>query len=452
MSATSSPVSGPAYPDPVALTQRLVRFDTTNPPGNEGQCIEHIKSLLDGAGVWNQVFVRSPGRPNLIARLPGDGAAPPLLLQGHVDVVPADPAHWQRPPFSGDLVDGYLWGRGSLDMKSGVAMMLHAILRAKADGMTPAGDIVLALVCDEEAGGDQGARYLVEHHREQFDGVRYAIGEFGGFSFRLGRRRFYPIMVSEKQVCHLRATFRGVSGHASLTQQDNPVTGLARFLQRVQSRKLPIHVTPEAQMMFQAIGKHLPLPGRAGIAALLNPRFTALTLRLLGPRGRTFGPLFRNTVTPTLVRGGERINVVPNEVSVDLDGRLLPGLDPELLIAELTELAGTGPAGAGAEIEVLRYDPGPERPDMGLFDTLSSVLRAADPEGIPVPMLMPAATDGRLFARLGIQTYGFLPMLLPDTLDFAATIHGPDERVPVSAINFGADAMYSLLKRYGRSA
>lgn len=335
-------------------------------------------------------------------------------------------------------------------MKSGIAMMLYAMIRAKADGMTPAGDIVLALVCDEEAGGDLGARYLVENHPEQFDGVRYAIGEFGGFSFNLGRRRFYPIMVSEKQVCHLRVTFRGVSGHASLTQQDNPMTGLARFLQRVQSRQLPVHVTPESRMMFQAIGKHLPLPARAGIAALLNPRFTALALRLLGPRGRTFSPLFRNTVTPTLVRGGEQINVVPNEVSVDLDGRLLPGLGPEQLVSELAEVAGAGPE-APINIEVLRYDAGPSRPDLGLFDTLSSVLKEADPEGIPVPMLMPAATDGRLFARLGIQIYGFLPMLLPDTLDFAATIHGPDERVPVDAINFGAGAVYRLLQRYGRS-
>lgn len=450
MSATPSPVSDEHdCVDPVALTQRLVRFNTSNPPGNERQCIEHIRALLDRAGIQNRVLAKSPGRLNLIARLPGDGSALPLLLQGHVDVVPADPAHWQQPPFSGNVVDGYLWGRGSLDMKSGIAMMISALVRARADGMTPAGDIVLALVCDEEAGGDQGARYLVENHREQFDGVKYAIGEFGGFSFNLGRRRFYPIMVSEKQVCHLRATFRGVSGHASLSQQDNPMTGLSQFLQRVQSRELPIHVSPEARMMFQAIGKHLPLPARAGLAMLLNSHFTAPTLRLLGPRGRTFGPLFRNTVTPTLVRGGEQINVVPTEVSVDLDGRLLPGLSPELLIAELTELAGAG--ATGAKIEVLRHDAGPERPDLGLFDTLNSVLKEADPAGIPVPMLMPAATDGRLFARLGIQTYGFLPMLLPDSLDFASTIHGPDERVPVNAIKFGANAVYRLLQRYGRS-
>ena len=446
VSTPSSPDS--AYLDPVALTQRLVRFDTTNPPGNEGRCVEHIKELLDAAGIQNQVFAKTPGRPNLIARLPGDGSAAPLLLQGHLDVVPANPDHWQRPPFGGELVDGFLWGRGSLDMKSGVAMMVYAILRAKSDGMTPAGDIVLALVCDEESGGDQGARYLVEEHPEQFQGIKYAIGEFGGFSFSLGGRRFYPIMVAEKQVCHLRVTFRGVGGHASLTQQNNPMTGLARFLQRVESQKLPTHVTLEARTMFQAIGRHLSPPARAGIAALLNPRFTGLALRLLGARGRTFAPLFRNTVNPTVVRGGDQINVVPGEVFLDLDGRLLPNFTPEQLISELRTLTG---ASSDIEIEVLSYDQGPKKPDMGLFDTLSSVLQESDPEGIPVPMLMPAATDGRLFARLGIQTYGFIPMLLPKTLDFAATIHGPNERVPVDAINFGAAAIYRLLQRYGRT-
>ena len=144
MSATSFSISASACLDPVALTQRLVRFNTSNPPGNERQCIEHIWGLLDAAGIQNQVFARSAGRPNLIARLPGDGSAPPLLLQGHIDVVAADPDRWQRPPFGGDLVDGYLWGRGSLDMKSGIAMMLYALVQAKTDAMTPAGDIVLA--------------------------------------------------------------------------------------------------------------------------------------------------------------------------------------------------------------------------------------------------------------------------------------------------------------------
>jgi acetylornithine deacetylase/succinyl-diaminopimelate desuccinylase-like protein len=354
----------------VALTQQLVRFDTTNPPGNEALCIEHIKSLLDSAGIQNEVLAKTPSRPNLLARLPGDDTAAPLLLQGHVDVVPAGPTPWRQPPFSGNLVDGFLWGRGSLDMKSGIAMMLYTIMRAKTDGTTPAGDIVLAVVCDEESGGEQGVRYLVEEHAEQFQGIKYAIGEFGGFSFELGGRRFYPIMVAEKQVCHLRVTFRGAGGHASLNQQDNPMTGLATFLQRVQSSPLPTHVTLEAKMMFQAIGSHLSPLAHAGIAALLNPRFSSLTLKFLGAKGRTFAPLFRNTVSPTVVRGGEQINVVPGEVTLDLDGRLLPNFSPEQLVSELRAITGSD---AAIEIEVLSHDPGPKQPDMGLFDTLSSV-------------------------------------------------------------------------------
>ena len=181
--------------------------------------------------------------------------------------------------------------------------------------------------------------------------------------------------------------------------------------------------------MFRAIGRHISLPARAGIAALSNPRFTASTLRLMGAKGRTFSPLFRNIVTPTSVRGGDRIS---------------PNLSPELLMSELRGI--DGPA---FEIEVLSHDSGLQRPDLGLFETLSDVLKESDPDGIPVPM--PGATDGRLFARLGIQTYGFLPILLPGTLDSAAPIHGPDERVPVDAINFGAGAIYRLLQRYGRT-
>ena len=307
---------------------------------------------------------------------------------------------------------------------------------------------MLAFVCEEEAGGHHGARFLVEEHPEQFQGIKYAIGEFGGFSFDLSGRRFYPIMVAEKQVCHLKVTFRGTIGHASLTQSGNPMTSLAAFLQRIQSRQLPVHVTPEARLMFGSIGKHLSLPARGGLAALLNPRLTALTLRLIGVKGRTFAPLFRNTVNPTVVRGGEQINVVPNKVSVELDGRLLPNFSPEQLVSELKQATGSVD---NVEYEVLSHDVGSKQPDMGLFETLSGVLRETDSSGIPVPMLMPAATDGRLFARLGIQTYGFLPMQLPHTMDSAAGIHGPDERVPVDAINFGAQAFYSLLQRYGRT-
>ncbi len=423
----------------------MVRYDTSNPPGNERECANYLKSILEEGGINCELIGSSPNRPNLIARLPGQGKAPPLLLQGHMDVVPAPAEGWQHPPFEGAIVGDYMWGRGALDMKSGIAMMVSALLRTKLEGLSPPGDVVLALVADEEAGGDGGTRYLVERHPERFDGVKYAIGEFGGFTFHLGGRRFYPIMVAEKQVCRLRVTARGTSGHGSLFQQDNPMGIMGKFLQMVQTRDLPTHITPVTRMMFQAIGKHLPWASRAGIGALLRPALTGRALRLMGAKGQTFNPLFRNTVNATMLRGGDQVNVVPREVTAELDGRILPGFGPDDLVNEIRAIAGPE---VGVDIEVTHFDPGPSTPTMGLFQTLAKLLKEEDDGAVPVPMLMPASTDGRLFAKLGIQTYGFLPMRLPEGFDFADTIHGSGERIPVEAIGFGAKAIYKLLQRF----
>ena len=429
----------------LALTlQELIRFDTTNPPGNEAACATYINSLLTQAGVEPIILAKSLGRPNLIARLPGQGKAPPLLLYGHLDVVTTAAQEWQHPPFEGRLIDGYVWGRGALDMKGGVVMLLEAFLRAKAEGLRPAGDVLLALVSDEEAGGFYGARYLVEEHPCLFQGIRYAIGEFGGFSFFLGRQRFYPIMVAEKQVCRLRATLRGFGGHGSLSSGGGAMARLGSMLQDLDRGQMPIHVTPVACMMVDDLKSNLSFPAGLVLCQLLNPRFTNRILRLMGTKGQVFDPLFRHTVNATMVQGGEKVNVLPSEIVVDLDGRLLPGFGPEDMLAEVGQIIGPD-----VELEISRYDPGPAEPDMGLFPILSDILRAADPAAVPVPMLLPGATDGRLFARLGIQTYGFLPMPLPPGFNFIETIHGSDERIPVEALGFGAEAIYQLICRFG---
>ncbi|MCA9993797.1 MAG: M20/M25/M40 family metallo-hydrolase, partial [Anaerolineales bacterium] len=196
----------PIYERPAALLQQLIRFDTTNPPGNEAACVGYIDGLLRQAGIETTLLALDPNRPNLIARLPGRGEAPPLLLQGHVDVVTTAGQVWQQPPFAANLVDGYIWGRGAVDMKGGVAMMVSAFLRAAAENLDTAGDLILAIVSDEESGGIYGAKFLAQQHPEQFAGVQYAIGEFGGFTMYVGGQRFYPIMVTEKQICSLKAT------------------------------------------------------------------------------------------------------------------------------------------------------------------------------------------------------------------------------------------------------
>jgi acetylornithine deacetylase/succinyl-diaminopimelate desuccinylase-like protein len=430
---------------PAELLRQLIRFDTTNPPGNERACVEWVDGLLREAGLETTIVAADPDRPNLVARLPGVGTAPPLLWQGHVDVVTTAGQTWTHPPFEAVEDGGYVWGRGTLDMKSGVAMMLHAILRAAAEGVRPGGDIVLAVLADEEAGGDLGALHLVTERPDLLDGVRYALGEFGGFSQEIAGRRFSPIQVSEKQMCWLRATVRGPGGHGSLPMRGGTMARLAQLLRTLDRRRLPVHVTPVVERQIGAIADELPAPLGAVLRRLLDPRLTDRVLGLLGERGGFFDPLLHNTVNATIVQGGEKVNVIPSEAAVTLDGRLLPGQSPDDLVRELEQLLGTD-----VEFQVERAEPGPPEPDFGLFDLLAGVLRDADPATTPVPLLLAAITDARHFGRLGIQGYGFTPMQLPADLRFTELIHAADERIPVDAVAFGADAYFRVLERYGR--
>ena len=312
MSTDSS--SNPAYLDSVALTQRLVRFDTTNPPGNEVQCIEHIKALRDDAGIQNQVLAKAPGRPQ---------SHSPAARRRHSRTFAASRPHrrgackpravaastlWWRPGRRVSLVTGFA------GQKNGIAMMLHAILRAKTDGMTPAGDIVLAVVSDEKSGGAI-LRDQVRHRRVrrvQLSNGRAAVLPDHG-------RRKAGLPSSGDLPGHRRPRISGRTTQPN--DRDGPVPTAGPIPAISDPRN-----APEARIMFQAIGRHVSLPARAGIAALLNPRFTASTLKLMGGKGRTFSPLFRNTVNPISVRRGGPINVVPDKASVDLDGRILPNL------------------------------------------------------------------------------------------------------------------------------
>ncbi len=444
MTATSA--DSALYTRPAELLQRLIRFDTTNPPGAEAACIAYVHDLLTAAGIPAAILAHDPARPNLLARLPGRGTAPPLLLQGHVDVVTTANQAWQHPPFGGEIHDGYLWGRGALDMKGGVAMMVAAVLRAQAAATPPPGDVLLLLVSDEEAFGIEGTGFLIRDHADRFAGVHYALGEFGGFPLRLAGQVFYPIMVAEKQSCRVRATVRGPGGHASQPIRGGAMAQLGTLLRRLDGARLPVHITPVVKHMIEAMVPVLPAALGQPLSALLDPAQTDTVLDGMGPTGKLFDPVLHNTVSPTIVTGGEAANVHPSRIMLELDGRTLPGYGPADLAAELRAWSGTG-----VEWEVTGENAGPAAPDLGLFPTLAAVIRAADPQAIPLPTLMPFVTDGRYFARLGIQTYGFLPMNLPPDFDFQATIHAADERIPVAAVAFGANAIYEVLQRFGEA-
>jgi acetylornithine deacetylase/succinyl-diaminopimelate desuccinylase-like protein len=429
--------------DVVDLLGDLLRFDTTNPPGNESACIAHVQRLLEEAGVETRIVAKEEARPNLIARVRGAGEAPPLLLYGHVDVVTTSGQEWTHPPFGGELVDGWVWGRGALDMKGGVAMIVDAFLRAARGELRPRGDVILAVLSDEENGGDFGARFLAEEHADLFEGVRHALGEFGGASQSIGGRRFYPIQVAEKQICWLRGRVRGPGGHAALGVRGSAMGKTGRILARLDSGRLPVHVTPVARAWIEGMAAALPNPQSLVLRSLLDPRLAELTLRAPVPQLRILDRALRNTVTATIVHGGSKINVVPSEIELELDGRSLPGFGPDELIREVRALVGPE-----LELEVVRHDPYPPHSDLSQMDALSGILRELDPEAVPVPMLQVGVTDGRFFASIGIQTYGFLPLRLPDDFDFTKLIHAADERVPADAIRFGADAVGRVLERY----
>ena len=422
--------------DVATLLQELIRFDTTNPPGNEEACVAHIEALLHGNGIETERYEKARGRANLVARHRGTKDCPPLMLYGHVDVVTTVGQTWTHPAFGGELHDDAIWGRGALDMKGGVAMCVRAFVDAAARNTdTP---LVLLILSDEENGGEYGAAFMADEHADALGGAKHALGEFGGASQTIAGTRFYPIQVAEKQICWLKMTVRGPGGHGAMGVKGSAMRRLGDALRALDEHDLPIHITPVVRTWVETMAEHLPV-----LRGLLDPATADETVAALGPQGRIFGRVIRNTVSPTIVRGGDKINVIPSVVEVELDGRSLPGQTPADLIREVHELVGDE-----IELELVRHDPGPPDADLSQFELLADVLRDLDPDGIPVPMLQAGVTDARHLSRAGVQSYGYLPLRLPDDFEITPLIHNADERVPADALQFGVDAIARVIDRY----
>jgi len=432
----------PIYENPAELLQTLIRFDTTNPPGNERACIEYLNGLLKDSGFDTTILAKTPERPNLITRLIGEGKAPPLLLYGHVDVVSTQNQKWTYPPFEGVISDGFIWGRGAIDNKHAISMYLCALLKAKAENLSLPGDVIFAATADEEVSSKYGAKFLVEEHPQLFESVKYGLSEFGGFNMQMAGKRIYPIQISEKQNCAMRLDFHGVGGHASMPVRSGAMAKMAAALRTLDRNMLPVHITPPVQLMIEYIAK--AIGGAAGVVLhqLLNPIATNMVLKILGKQATLFSPILHNTVSPTMVQASDKVNIIPSTVSLGVDGRLLPGFSPDDMQRELHSLLGQD-----FDIEIVQHNPTTYKLDMGLFDTLSGILQESDPQGIPIPYVGSWVTDARFFNRLGIQTYGFTPLRVPDDFDMTGLAHGADERVPITALEFGVHAVYKAIQR-----
>ncbi|MDK1473564.1 M20/M25/M40 family metallo-hydrolase [Streptomyces sp. 549] len=437
-SATASAGAVTGEDEVVGICRDLIRIDTSNYGGGEGPgeraAAEYVAEQLAEVGLEPQIFESQPGRASTVARIEGaDPSRPALLIHGHLDVVPADAADWRHHPFSGEIADGCVWGRGAVDMKDMDAMTLAVVRDRMRSGRKPPRDVVLAFLADEEAGGVYGARHLVDRHPGLFEGVNEAIGEVGGFSFTVNDNlRLYLIETAQKGIHWMRLTVEGTAGHGSMTNNDNAVTELCEAVARLGRHKFPVRVTKTVRSFLDELSDAL--------GTELDPEDMEETLAKLGGIAKIIGATLQNTAAPTQLSAGYKVNVIPGQATAHVDGRFLPGYEEEFL-ADLDRALGP---------RVRRVDDHADRAlettfDGALVDAMQSSLKAEDPAARAVPYMLSGGTDAKHFDDLGIRCFGFAPLKLPPELDFAGMFHGVDERVPVDGLKFGVRVLDRFL-------
>jgi len=431
----------------VELTSQLIRIDSTNTGDpatvvGEQEAAEWVVRQLEEVG-YPTTLVESgmPGRANVFCRLEGaDRSRGALLVHGHLDVVPAEPADWSVHPFSGAVADGYLWGRGAVDMKDMVGMTLAVARQFKTEGVLPPRDIVFAFLADEEAGGAWGSHWLVEHRPELFTGITEAVGEVGGFSITVGRpdgtdARLYLVETAEKGIAWMRLRAKARAGHGSFLHPDNAVTMLAQAVARLGTHTFPLVMTESVSQFLAAVTEETGLT--------FDPNSPDLdgTLEKLGSISRIVGATLRDTANPTMLQAGYKANVIPQTAEAVIDCRVLPGRQAAFE-REVDALLGPD-----VEREwVTHLEPYETTFDGDLVDAMNAAVLAHDPDGRTVPYMLSGGTDAKAFAKLGIRCFGFSPLRLPPELDFAALFHGVDERVPVESLRFGTRVLEHFLR------
>ncbi len=438
----------PMGQDAIKHLAALIRFDTTNPPGNETPAAEYIAGMLASAGIEATLLGAEPTRHNVVARLPGDGSKAPLLLAAHLDVVGVERDKWRHDPFGGEIHDGYLWGRGTIDMKQMAIMSTLVVMRLKQEGVALARDVIIAGVADEEAGCDLGSKWLVDNHPDMVR-AEYVIGEAGGFTVHLGGRALYPIGIAEKGMVWLKLKVKGTPGHGSVPRDDNAVARLGALVHRLGTTRLPQHRTRVTDAYLKAVAATQKFPLNVLLPRLHLPALAKVILDRFPDRGaaNALAAVLSNTATPTMLRAGDKINVVPGAAEAFVDGRTLPGETAASLIAEIRKVAEDL---GEFDIEIVKEMPPVETsPDTPLWSIIGEVMRAHAPDGALVPLLMPGFTDAKQWSRLGAKCYGFMPTKFPeDGPKFSDMFHGHDERIPVDGLAWGVEVLYEVVKRF----
>ncbi len=422
----------------ISICQEMIRIPSVNfgdGVGDERSMADYVAKKLAEVGIDSELIVTGENRVNVVAKIVGvDQDRPGLVVHGHLDVVPASADDWTVDPFGGEIKDGYLWGRGAVDMKDMDAMILATVRAWKRSNYQPPRNILLVFFADEEAGSEYGSRYLVKNRPEIFEGYSEAISEVGGFSVTItGGHRLYFIESAQKGINWLQLKASGEAGHGSFINPKNSISKLAAAVARIGSYEWPQVETKTGRKFWSKIAE---LTGEKYDPANVRP-----LLKHIGGAARMMGATIQNTSNPTMLNAGYKANVIPQHATAVVDGRFLPGFEDDL-INTVKKLSGDE-----IEVEVLVRDKALEVDFEGpLVDAMKAAIAKYDPEGIPVPYLMSGGTDNKALSDLGIIGYGFSPVRLPSDLDFFALFHGVDERIPIDGLRFGVKVLNEFLQ------
>lgn len=425
------------HAEAISICQTLIRIPSVNfgdGKGDESAVAAKVVELLGEVGIDSKIYESAPGRCNVIAHIKGSNQdRPGLVVHGHLDVVPASAEDWSVDPFSAEIKDGMIWGRGAVDMKNMDAMIIAIFRMWARKGIKPPRNIVLAFFADEEAGSLFGSRWMVAQHPEIFKGCTEAVSEVGGFSVTVsGGKRLYFIEAAQKGIHWMKLSASGRAGHGSMMNPENAITRISEAVSKLGNFEWPQRYTKTVKQLFKKIAE---ATGKTYDEKDLRP-----LLAEIGPMARMIGATLQNTANPTMLEAGYKANVIPQSANAVIDGRFLPGFEQELnqTIKDIV--------GPQISIETITHDIALEVDFEGdLVEAMNRSILVFDPEAIPVPYLMSGGTDNKALSELGIVGYGFSPLKLPPDLDFMALFHGVDERVPVDGIKFGVDVLENFL-------
>jgi acetylornithine deacetylase/succinyl-diaminopimelate desuccinylase-like protein len=416
----------------------LIKINTANPPGNELEAAKYLQKVFEREGISSTIYEPAPGRGNLVARIQGKGNGRPLVLLGHLDVVAANPAQWTHPPFTAEIADGYIWGRGAIDMKGMLAMEALALILLKRRGQTPDREVILAAAADEEAGSEQGVEWLLKQDIPGLQDAEYIINEGGEGKIDNGIP-VYACQNGEKGVLWVKMKVHGTPGHASMPSKDNAIARMAVLLNRIGRYKPTVTLSETTRKFLAETAK------ARGVRIGHNSANLDYSLQLFLNRhfksDRSVQAMMHNTISPTIIRAGDKTNVLPEVCEATLDCRLVPGETPTGFLKKLKDIVND----SAVEWEVLQAAEPTESPvNTELFSIIQKTVQRFNPKAIAVPYLSPGGTDSRFFRRRGITAYGFFPVILPETE--LQRMHGIDERISLENLEQGTRILFETAK------